>query len=287
MNKNIITLSAFLCLSFTSCSDGNDAKSTKEVSASEQSSIKPTTDASNAKTVAFENALGMKFTHVPAANVWVCVHETRNSDFWKFALAKGQEKGPWKRVIFQFAGQNFQIDEKEEAAHPVINVTVKEAMAFCDWLTQELNDGNKYRLPSSSEWSTAAGFGTSTKAGVHIWGTSDALPSTGNYWDQSAMKRISIDPSVFRNLLGNYDDKSVLTAPVMAYKPNSAGIYDLGGNVKEWCLIYEEGKPTRFHMRDASWAPYFAEDLEWNHEGKESIDFRGDFCGFRVVAEKN
>ena len=88
---------------------------------------------------------------------------------------------------------------------------------------------NGYRLPTEAEWEYAAGNGE--KHTKYSWG--DGAPSGkrgGNVADESA-KRVYSGWTIFEG----YDDGYVHTAPVGSYFPNELGIYDMTGNVWEWC----------------------------------------------------
>lgn len=95
---------------------------------------------------------------------------------------------------------------------PVINVGWSDAVAFTEWLSKKT--GKKFRLPSESEWEFAARGKTKS---IFYWG--DALGRSnanckgcGSPWDDSQ------------------------TAAVGSFSPNPFGLYDMTGNVYEWCL---------------------------------------------------
>jgi sulfatase modifying factor 1 len=121
--------------------------------------------------------------------------------------------------------------------YPVVGVTWKQATAFCIWRTQLLNhalarDGDSYvqnyRLPLESEWEYAARGGLDNS--MYPWG--------GLY----TRNREGCFLANFKPLRGNYAvDGGVTTTSVGSYEPNEYGLYDMAGNVAEWCAnAYDE-----------------------------------------------
>ncbi len=123
--------------------------------------------------------------------------------------------------------------------HPVVSVSWKDAMAYCAWRTQfeKIPSPYRYRLPTEAEWEYMA-RGTSTPPNKYPWGIKN--------------------PSQFQNPPANYEgleDGSPFTAPVTAYENGASpfGIYNLAGNVWEWCLDwydphYYDDSPTQDPM---------------------------------------
>ena len=102
-------------------------------------------------------------------------------------------------------------------ANPVTCVSWNDAQAFAEWLSRK--DGGSYRLPTEAEWEYAARAGTMTP-----FYTGDCLSTgkanyNGNYPGKICSK-------------GTYRQK---TTPVGAFSPNGWGLYDMHGNVWEWC----------------------------------------------------
>ena len=108
-------------------------------------------------------------------------------------------------------------------AHPVVCVTIRDAMAYAEWLSQET--GHTYRLPSSAEWQYAARAGTE-EAMLYVERDLGNRASyncgRGNYRETG---RQSPCPDGIEN-----------TAPVGRFPPNGIGLHDMIGNVEEWIL---------------------------------------------------
>ena len=109
--------------------------------------------------------------------------------------------------------------------HPVTNVSWNDATAFCRWLSGQ--DGRTYRLPTEAEWEYAC------RAGTTSWyscgNDSEGLAAVGNVADGTAKAKYGGWPAIKSR------DGYVYAAPVGRFRPNAFGLYDMHGNVHEWC----------------------------------------------------
>jgi formylglycine-generating enzyme required for sulfatase activity len=93
----------------------------------------------------------------------------------------------------------------------------EDARAYCAWLGEQT--GRAYRLPSEAEWEYACRAGTDTPFHFGPRITTDQANFDGNYTYNGSVK-------------GEYRNQTV---PVGSFPPNAFGLYDLHGNVWEWC----------------------------------------------------
>lgn len=219
----------------------------------------------------YANSLGMKFVAVPATQVLMCIHETRNADYAIYAAAQTE------RVDDEWRSEA-KVGKEQ---HPVVCVSYEDAESFCRWLG--VKEGKKYRLPTDAEWSAAVGLLNETgQTPNEKWmNTSENVFPWGRYYPPSPQD-------------GNYDLEEVddgyeRTAPVMSFRSNNLGIYDLGGNVTEWCQDWFEAKKEYRVIRGSAWHCSVRWLLASSFRDKELPKpiHRYNFNGFRCVLELN
>jgi len=119
--------------------------------------------------------------------------------------------------------------------HPVVNVSWNDAQAFISWLSRK--EGRPYRLPTEAEWEYACRAGFRKK---YVGGDDrESLAAFGNVSDGTAKEKYPRWTTIAAR------DGYVYTAPVGQFRANAFGLYDMHGNVWEWCQDwYESGYYT-------------------------------------------
>ena len=123
---------------------------------------------------------------------------------------------------------------EQDDNHPVVNVSWNDAVAFCRWLSRL--EGLKYRLPTEAEWEYSCRAGSSHE--FTYGNDAEQLVGFGNVADASLRTKFPYILTVRSN------DGSIFTTRVGSYRPNQFGLYDMHGNVFEWCSDWYGDYPT-------------------------------------------
>jgi len=111
--------------------------------------------------------------------------------------------------------------------HPVLNVTWNDADRMCKWLSKQ--EGKKYRLPTEAEWEYVCRAGSQTR--YHNGQDPEALTQIANTFDVDC----EANWPEWKQFALAKPDGFAFTAPVGSFAPNAFGVYDMHGNVWEWC----------------------------------------------------
>ena len=177
------------------------------------------------------------------------IHEVTVGQFRRFETATGHRTEAetdgeggwgWNDSTEKFEGRDVKYNWRSTGFaqtdnHPVVNVTWNDAVKFCEWLTR--TEGTEYRLPSEAEWEYVCRAGSSRR---YSFGDSEGeLTRHANVFDATAKGNLK---NYQNSTFASGRDGFVFTAPVGSLKANEFGIYDMHGNVYEWCSDWYDSK---------------------------------------------
>ncbi|MBU4486442.1 MAG: SUMF1/EgtB/PvdO family nonheme iron enzyme [Candidatus Delongbacteria bacterium] len=194
------------------------------------------------------------------------VHSVTVGDFYigKYEVTQAQYQAVMGKNPSNFKGDNL----------PVESVTWNDAVEYCRKLSQK--EGVTYRLPTEAEWEYAARGGNQSRAYEYSGSSNidEVAWQSGDKWGS----------------LGS-------TKSVGGKKPNEIGIYDMSGNVWEWCSDwygsdYYRNSPSSNPagpstgssrvLRGGSWS-YYPVSCRVAYRGRGNPTNSGSYSGFRVV----
>jgi len=232
-----------------------------------------------------KNNIQNPLREVSVNSFYIATQEITNGEFEKFVLATGYttEAEQYKdALVFEPGLDEFRWltdstaywrypngvsrgDIKDKMNHPVTCISFNDALAFCKWAS--------VRLPALEEWEIAATAGARSK-----------------YFRKVTKRNIRLYANIWHgnnHLQSDYSDGFLYTAPVASFKPNPLGLYDVLGNVFEFCsgsLPRDNGRKVA-HARGGSWwcSSHACNYFNSYDIGRVNIHASFSNQGFRVV----
>jgi formylglycine-generating enzyme required for sulfatase activity len=192
---------------------------------------------------------------------YIAVTEITNAQYARFLQATGYQ------APLYWGDKNLN-----GLKQPVVGVTWNDALAFCRWLTKIT--GAPHGLPTEAQWEAAARGGLVGQP--YPWGA--AAPDAGGVFRAN-----------FRTPLPGATG-FLFTAPVGSFPPNGYGLFDMAGNVSEWCQDRYKPLPTGgpFQpgvlrlLKGGSWISG-PRDLRSAARQSAPPQYADGYIGFRVV----
>lgn len=220
------------------------------------------------------------------------VHEVCVDGFWmgKFEVTNAQ----YRKFKSDHDSKDFEGESLNGDNQPAVYISWDDAKKYIEWLNKQNGGHYRFRLPTEAEWEYASRAGTKT---AYYWGNSpDDACMYANIGDETSAETLN-DPSAGRMVHVYCDDGCGVTSPVGSFKPNGFGLYDMIGNIMEWCEdIYNKdayGKHERNNPVNTSGGSdrVVRGGCFWNlgrwfqcsSRMRYTTSYRGDSIGFRLI----
>lgn len=204
--------------------------------------------------IEFGDGTALEMVWIPSAGVWMGVYEVTCGQYQAFLRQSGYDgrKDADRAYLKHLRGKD---DTPSETNYPVVWVSYENAEAFCKWLGEKA--GATCRLPTEREWETACCGNVSAS---YAWGAD--VDRAGDYaW---------------------FSGNATGLMPVGGRKPTGAGLYDMAGNVWEYCSGWYDIDKRSHPVRGGSWfgdASYLAVGAKQPFKIRQTWNN----VGFRVV----
>ncbi len=212
---------------------------------------------------------------------WICKYEVTMNQFAQFVDETGyvtqgelagepmwgwdRDQGIWKQSR-EYSWDKVGRDVNDNM--PVVNVGHADAVKFCEWLSKKQNA--TFRLPTEAEWEFACRAGTTT-----AFSFGDDLSQAklyANTLDESGLNMAAKSAAY----TDKWNDGFEWVAPVGSFRPNALGVFDMHGNVSEFC---QDVFDADYYLHSPDKDPIGAEDLQ-DGVYRPSHVIRGGSCNF-------
>lgn len=215
----------------------------------------------------------------------IALHETTNREFEQFVRAThyvtdaernqnalvfepGLEEFRWMNdttACWRYPNGISRGGIENKMNHPVTCISYSDILAYCEWA--------KLRLPTLDEWEIAARAGSGN---LYFFGDNNKeIGKYANIWHKKD------------HLTADSSDHFMYTSPVGSFEPNAWGLYDIYGNVFEFCSgkLSPDEKSFLAHARGGSWwcSKYACNFFNSVDIGRTNIHASFSNQGFRVV----
>ena len=225
------------------------------------------------------NSLGMKLVLVPRGTFWMGDRGSQTQiqvshEFYIGAFQVTQEQ--WQAVMgsnpswFSHSGGGApwvaEFSDADLGQFPVEQVSWRDAQKFLNRLNaREQDSGFLYRLPTEAEWEYSCRGGASSPEECAF-----------DFYFARPTNDLSSEQA-------NFGFNARRTTKVGSYPPNRLGLYDMHGNVWEWCEDHHEAADSLRMLRGGSWF-----NNGWNcrsaYRFRSASDYRLQDFGFRLAA---